>query len=61
MEDKRAQLINEIIFLNDRMDELWQYHPENPSRRDIVWEYSDLQRRVNEVEAELDQLGSEEA
>ena len=61
MEDKRTQLINEIIFLNDRLEELWAYHPENPTKRDIVWEYEDIKRTISDIERDLEQLSSEEA
>ena len=40
--NKRAELVNNIIFLTQRMDEMWAYHPENPNKLDIVGEYKSM-------------------
>jgi len=61
MEDQKAELVNELVFLKERLDELWGFHPDNPSPRDILFEYEDLERRILETEREIVRLEREEA
>jgi hypothetical protein len=30
MNSEKSQLINDLIEVEDRIDELWEYHPEKP-------------------------------
>jgi hypothetical protein len=39
------------------MEELWKYHPENPEKIDITFEYAKLEEMKKGVETELDDLG----
>lgn len=61
MEDRKAELVNEVIFLQERLDELWQVHPENPSHRDVKAEYQEVERLLLETEREITRLNNEEA
>jgi hypothetical protein len=38
------------------MEELWKYHPENPTKIDIEFEYNNLIEMKKEIETELDGL-----
>jgi len=38
---------------NQVMDELYQYHPENPKQVDVVSEFKALAERKAEIEAKL--------
>lgn len=38
----KEDLINELILVEGIKDELWQYHPNNPDRTDLVKYYEDL-------------------
>jgi len=53
----KANLINEIVFLSDVEEELWRYHPENPSKTDVVWEYNMVKEQIKGLEHQLNQLG----
>ena len=44
MDQRKAELINTLIEVEERIDELWEYHPENPNRIDVESEFNDLQR-----------------
>ena len=53
----KVELVNEVIFLNDRMEDLWSYHPENPNKVDVVWEYNNLKNELHLIEDRIQQLG----
>ena len=55
-DNKRAELVNNIIFLTQRMDEMWTYHPENPNKLDIVEEYKSMKEQIDEYQSQLDDL-----
>jgi hypothetical protein len=55
-ENLKADLINDLISVSTVMEELWKYHPENPSKIDIEFEYNNLIEMKKEIETELDGL-----
>ena len=56
-QELKVALVNEVIFLNDRMEELWRYHPENPNKVDVVWEYNNIKNGLDLIEDRIQQLG----
>jgi len=54
--DKKADLINELSFMYERILRLWEFHPDNPKRRDVLQETLELQKIIRELEEEIDQL-----
>jgi len=54
--DKKADLINELNFMYERIHSLWEFHPDNPERRDVLEETLELQKIIRELETEIDQL-----
>ena len=38
------------------MDELWQYHPDNPKQKDVVEEYNVLKQMHSDLEKEIKEL-----
>jgi len=60
MAQEIAALINALIEIEDRIDELWDYHPENPNRIDVESEFNDLQRTAILIEAQLGELGGDD-
>ena len=55
-EDQRNELVNDLIATSTVMDELWQYHPDNPKQKDVVKEYNVLQQMAKDLEMEIDEL-----
>ena len=39
------------------MDEIWNYHPDNPKKIDIVAEYEFLKSLQADIEEEIKELG----
>ena len=55
-ENKKSELVNEAIFLSNRLDELWQYHPENPDSVDVLKETLELKEMISKLEDEIKNL-----
>jgi hypothetical protein len=54
MEQKeRVKLLDELMTVVHVMDELYQYHPENPKQVNVVSEFKALAERKAEIEAQL--------
>ena len=54
MEPKeRVKLLDELMTVVHVMDEMYQYHPENPKQVDVVSEFKALAERKTEIEAHL--------
>ena len=57
MDQRKAELINTLIEVEERIDELWEYHPENPNRIDVESEFNDLQRTAILIQSQIEELG----
>jgi len=57
MTKEKAEFINTLIELEERIDELWEYHPENPNRIDVESEFNTLQRTVILLQTQIDEVG----
>ncbi len=55
-DNKRAEIVNNIIFLTQRMEEMWVYHPDNPQKLDIVNEYETMNDEIDKLQSQLDSL-----
>lgn len=55
-EEQRAELINDLIAVNTVMEELWNYHPDNPDKKDVVTEYNTLQNIQKDIEKEIEEI-----
>jgi len=60
MTTEKAVLVNTLIEVEDRIDELWEYHPENPNRTDVVDEFGKLQKLALVLQTQIDELGGED-
>ena len=52
-QNKQMQLLDELMSTIQIMDELYRYHPENPTQVDVVSEFKALAERKVEIEAKL--------
>jgi hypothetical protein len=60
MAQEIAALINALIEIEDRIDELWDYHPENPNRVDVEGEFDRLQKNALVIQTQIRELGGED-
>jgi len=56
LEEKRENLINDLIEFSLLKEKLWDYHPDNPKKVDVVTDYNNLESKIVVVESELDSL-----
>ena len=60
MTTEKAALVNTLIEVEDRIDELWEYHPENPNGTDVVDEFEKLQKLALVLQTQLEELGGDD-
>ena len=56
LEEQKANLINDLIAVSTVMDELWNYHPDNPNKKDVIVEYKTLEQIKLDIEKEIEDL-----
>jgi hypothetical protein len=56
IEQKKIDLINELLDLENHLSELWKYHPENPTREYVVEVYENIALKHQDVENQLKEL-----
>lgn len=56
-EQIKTDLINDLFSVSTVMDEIWNYHPENPNKKDVVEEYNTLLKIKSQIEEEISNLG----
>jgi len=52
----KEELVNELIFLVDRKNEIWSYHPSNPKMVDVILETKKLEFEIKQIKEKLDFL-----
>ena len=56
LEEVRAELINDLVATATVMEELWNYHPDNPNKKDVVQEYDVLKKIQKDIDQEIAEL-----
>lgn len=52
-EMEEENLINELIFLTQKRDELWEYHPMNPEGKNLIKTVKELSERIDQISDQL--------
>ena len=52
-DDERIRLTDELFDIVNIMDQLYRYHPDNPNRTDVVYEFARLAERKNDIQNKL--------
>ena len=55
-EDLKTELINDLIATTTVMEEIWNYHPDNPNKKDVVKEFNVLKQIKEDIEKELAEI-----
>lgn len=53
---KKAELINKLIDLGNESDSLWEYHPDNPNKIDVVKNYNAIKSEMELLEEQIKDL-----
>mgnify|MGYP007135080833 CR=1 FL=1 len=56
IELEKAQLIDELLFIETEIDALWRYSPDNPNREDVREALSRMKCLKEEIEEKLELL-----
>ena len=59
LNNKKSELIADLMATSTVMEEVWNYHPDNPDKKDPVTEYEKLKQIKSDVEREIDELERE--
>lgn len=54
--DPLVEKINELVDLNSIFEEMWDYHPDNPKRIDVVNGCKELNLKIDRVKEEIHSL-----
>lgn len=60
MTQEKADLINRLVEVEEQIQDLWEFHPDNPNVVDVVTKFNDLQREASSIESYLETLWSPE-
>ena len=60
MVQEKADLINRLMEIEEQIQDLWEFHPDNPDAVDIVTRFNDLQRDASIIESYLETLWTPE-
>ena len=56
LEEKKVNLVNDLIAANTGTEDVWKYHPDNPNKHDVVEEYNQLKQIINDIEEEIEEV-----
>ena len=56
MTQEKADLLNRLVEIEDELQELWDYHPDNPDAVDVISRFTELQRDALSIENYLQTL-----
>ena len=56
LNQQKASLLDDLIAVSTVMEEVWNYHPDNPNKKDPITEYNHLLKIKGDIENELDSL-----
>ena len=57
MTAEAAEMINRLIEIEDELQLLWDFHPDNPDAIDVVSRFIELQRDATSIESYLQEKG----
>ena len=60
MTEEKADLLNRLMEIEERLGDLWEFHPDNPDAVDVMDEFTKLQRDAAGIESYLETLWSPE-
>jgi hypothetical protein len=53
MTQEQADLLNKLFEIEERIGDLWEFHPDNPNRVDVETEFIELQREASSITSYL--------
>ena len=56
LDQQKSELVADLLATSTVMEEVWRYHPDNPSKKDVIKEYEILKQIQKDIEFELADL-----
>jgi len=56
LNQQKANLLDDLMAVATVMEEIWNYHPDNPNKKDVITEYNHLLKIKEDIENELESL-----
>ena len=56
LEEKRKELINDLVAVTTIMEDYWRFHPANDKQLNIVEEYRQLEAIKDKLEEDIKQI-----
>ena len=53
MKNQKEDLLNNLIFLTSRKDDLWLYHPNNMEGLNLIAEYERVSKQIDELKEKI--------
>jgi len=60
MTSEKAEVLNELVRVENELEILWDFHPDNSEQIDVVTRFNELQRLASNLEDYLQTLWSPE-
>jgi len=52
----REELLNNLFWLSKQLEDVWQYHPNNPNKIDVELEYNEIKAEMSQIESQIDNI-----
>ena len=56
MTSEKAEVLNELVRVENELEMLWDFHPDNSEQIDVVTRFNELQRLASNLEDYLQTL-----
>jgi len=56
IDNQKSELIDDLLATTTVMEEVWNYHPDNPNKKDVEQEFKVLVKIKADIEKELAEL-----
>ena len=57
MNEEKNELINNLIDIEDEIQQLWDFHPDNPDAINVKARFESCQRNAVSLQAHIQELG----
>ena len=57
MTEEQADLLNKLFEIEERIGDLWEFHPDNPNQTNVEERFEELQKLVITIETYLEEQG----
>ena len=56
LNQQKASLLDDLVAVSTVLEETWNYHPDNPNKKNVIEEYDQLLKIKEDIERELEEL-----